>query len=138
MLPSRTSRSLYLVNELLTESMSSNQQLKQRTGICSCKTRISQASIIIGIAVEIESFKTKLNLTVLTGKCLEVASLTLRNATKKIREQRVSAHLLIYPFLFSKLSLGFGLDFEFGLGLMLGLYLGLELGLGPELGLGLE
>ena len=55
---------------------------------------------------------------------------------KRIREQRVSAHLLIYSFWFFKLLLGFGLDFEFGLGLTLGLDLGLEFGLG--LGLGLE
>ena len=32
--------------------------------------------------------------------------------TKRIREQKVNAHL----FLICKLSLGFGLDFEFGLG----------------------
>ena len=57
---------------------------------------------------------------------------------KRIREQRVSAHLLIYSFLFFKLSLGFGLDFEVGLGLTLGLDLGLEFGLGLGLWLGLE
>ena len=34
---------------------------------------------------------------------------------KRIREQRVSAHLLIYSFLFITLTLRFGLDFEFGL-----------------------
>ena len=47
---------------------------------------------------------------------------------KIIREQRVSAPLLI--FVFFKLTLGFGLDFEFGLGLefWFGLGLGLELG----------
>ena len=44
--------------------------------------------------------------------------------TKRIKEQRVSAHLLIYSILFFKLSLGFGLDFEFGLELTLGLELG--------------
>ena len=53
---------------------------------------------------------------------------------KRIREQRVSAHLFIYSFLFFNLSLGFGLDFEFGLGLTLGL----EFGLGLGLWLGLE
>ena len=49
--------------------------------------------------------------------------LVLRYVTpiKRIREQRVSAYLLIYSFLFFKLSLGFGLDFEFGFGLTLGL-----------------
>ena len=57
---------------------------------------------------------------------------------KRIREQRASTHLLIYSFLFFKLSLGFRLDFEFGLGLTLGLDLGLEFGLGLGLGLGLE
>ena len=36
---------------------------------------------------------------------------------KRIREQKVSTHLLIYTFSFFKLSLGFGLDFEFGLGI---------------------
>ena len=56
---------------------------------------------------------------------------------KRIREQRVSAYLLIYSFFF-KLLLEFGLDFEFGLGLTLGLDLGLEFGLGLGLGLGLE
>ena len=35
--------------------------------------------------------------------------------------------MLIYSFLFFKLSLGFGLDFEFRLGLMLGLEFGLGL-----------
>ena len=55
---------------------------------------------------------------------------------KKITEQRVRAHLLIF-FLRQKLSLGFGLEFEFGLGLTLGLELGLEFGLGLGLGLGL-
>ena len=44
----------------------------------------------------------------------------------------MSAHLLIYSFMFFKLSLGFWLDFEFGLGLTLGLDLGLEFGLGLE------
>ena len=48
---------------------------------------------------------------------------------KRIREQRVRAHLLIYSFSFFKLSLGFGLDFEFGLELTLGLDVGLEFGL---------
>ena len=66
-----------------------------------------------------------------------MASVTLRNAIQKIREQKVSAHLLIYSFLFFKLSLGFGLDFEFGLGLTLGLDLGLEFGLDLGLGFGL-
>ena len=63
--------------------------------------------------------------------------LVLRYVTpiKRIREQRVSAHLL---FLFFKLLLGFGLDFEFGFGLTLGLDLRLEFGLGLGLGLGLE
>ena len=45
---------------------------------------------------------------------------------KRIREQKVSAHLL---FFFFKLSIWFGLDFEFRLRLMLGL----EFGLGLEL-----
>ena len=65
-----------------------------------------------------------------------MAKITLRTVTpiKRIREQRVSTHLLIYSVLFFKLSLGFGLDFEFGLGLMLGLDLGLEFGLGLGLG----
>ena len=36
---------------------------------------------------------------------------------KRIREQKVNAHLLIYSFLFIELTLRFGLDFEFGLGL---------------------
>ena len=49
---------------------------------------------------------------------------------KRIKNQRGSAHLLLYSFLFFKLSLGFGLDFEFGLGLELGLEFGLGLGLG--------
>ena len=47
---------------------------------------------------------------------------------KKIREQRVSAYLLIYSFVFFKSTLGFGLDFEFGLEFTLGLGLGLGLG----------
>ena len=66
--------------------------------------------------------------------------LVLRYVTriKRIREQRVSAHLLFYFFLFFKLWLGFGLDFEFGLALMLGLDIGLEFGLGLGSGLGLE
>ena len=70
----------------------------------------------------------------------EVASTVLRYITplKRIREQRVSAHLLIYSFLFFELLSGFGLDFEFGLGLMLALDLGLEFGFGLGLGLGLE
>ena len=42
----------------------------------------------------------------------------------------MSAHLLIYSFLFFKLLLAFGLDFELGLGLMLGLEFGLGLGIG--------
>ena len=69
---------------------------------------------------------------------MEVASITLHNAdvVERIREERVSIQLLIYSFLFFKLSLGFGLDFEFRLGLTL--ELGLEFGLGLELGLGLE
>ena len=62
--------------------------------------------------------------------------LVLRYVTpiKRIREERVSAHLLIYSFLLFKLSLRFGLDFEFMLGLMLWLDLGLEFGLGLGLG----
>ena len=66
-----------------------------------------------------------------------MANVTLRNAHKRIREQRVSAHLLIYSFLFFKFTVGFGLDFELGLDLALGLDLGIEfgLGLGSELGL---
>ena len=56
---------------------------------------------------------------------------------KRIREKRVSAHLR-HSFLFFKLSLEFGLDFEFGLGLTLLLELGLEFWLGLGLGLGLE
>ena len=55
---------------------------------------------------------------------------------KRIREQRVSTYLLIYSFLFFKLSLGFELDFEFGLRLTLGLDLGLEFGLGLGWGYG--
>ena len=47
---------------------------------------------------------------------------------KRLREQRVSAHLIIYSFLFFKLSLGFGLGFEFGKELTLGLDLVLEFG----------
>ena len=38
--------------------------------------------------------------------------------------------MLIYSFLFFKLLLAFGLDFELGLGLMLGLEFGLGLGIG--------
>ena len=53
---------------------------------------------------------------------------------KRIRKERVSAHLFMYSFLIFKLTLGFGLDFEFGLGLMLGLVFGLDLGLGLGLG----
>ena len=51
---------------------------------------------------------------------------------QRTREQRLSAHLLIYSSLFFKLSLplGFGRDFEFGLGLTLVLELWLEFGLG--------
>ena len=73
-------------------------------------------------------------------KLKEVASITVCYVTpiKRIREQRVSAHLFIYSFLLFKLLLGFGLDFEFGLGLTLGLDLGLEFGLGLGLGLELE
>ena len=48
---------------------------------------------------------------------------------RRIREQKVSAHMFVYSFLFFKLSLGFGLDFEFGLGVELRLDLGLEFGL---------
>ena len=51
----------------------------------------------------------------------EVAGVMFRNAHKKMTEQRLNAHLLLYSFLFFKLLLGFGLDFEFGLGLTLGL-----------------
>ena len=75
------------------------------------------------------------DMTFLTRKWLALRYVT---PIKRIREQRVSAHSLIYSFLFSKLSLGFGLDFEFGLGLTLGLDLALEFGLGLGLGLGLE
>ena len=53
---------------------------------------------------------------------------------KKIREQR--ANLLIYSFLFFKLSSGFGLDFELGLGLTLRFRLWFKFGLGLGLGLG--
>ena len=53
---------------------------------------------------------------------------------KRIRDQRVSTQLLIYSFLFFKLTLEFGLDFKFGLGLTLGLEFGLGLGLRLELG----
>ena len=57
-------------------------------------------------------------------------SVTLQNAHRVNKRPRVSAHLPIYSFLFSKLSLGFGLDFEFWLGLLaLGIALGLEFGL---------
>ena len=59
---------------------------------------------------------------------------------KRISEQRVSTHLLIYRysfFSFFKLMLWFRLDFEFALGLTLGLELGLKFGLGLGLGLGL-
>ena len=59
----------------------------------------------------------------------------LLNAHKEKREQRVSAHLLIYFFLF-KLLLGFGIDFDVGLGLLFELELGLKFGLGSWLGLG--
>ena len=38
---------------------------------------------------------------------------------KRIRKQRVSAHLLIYQLLFFMLLLGFGLDLEYGLGVTL-------------------
>ena len=49
---------------------------------------------------------------------------------KRVREQRVKHSFsdLTNSFLFLKLMLRFGLDFEFGLGLTLGL--GLEFGLG--------
>ena len=57
---------------------------------------------------------------------------------KRTRELKVSAHLLIYSFLFFKLLLGFGLDFKFGLGLRLGLDLEVEFELGLGLRLGLE
>ena len=70
-----------------------------------------------------------------TGKWLVLRYVT---PIKRIRELRVSGHLLIYSFLFFKLSLGFGLDFEFGLGLTLGLDVGLEFWLDLGLGLGLE
>ena len=40
---------------------------------------------------------------------------------KQMTEQRLNAHLFRYSFLFFKLLLGFGLDFEFGLRLTLGL-----------------
>ena len=46
--------------------------------------------------------------------------------TKRKREQRVSTeHSFIHSFLFFKVLLGFGLDFEFGLGLEFRLGLGL-------------
>ena len=63
----------------------------------------------------------------------ELASITLLNAHKENKRAKSEcSYTLIY--LFFKLLLGFGLDFEFGLGLALGLDLGLEFGLG----LGLE
>ena len=40
---------------------------------------------------------------------MEVAWLHYVTPIKKVREQRVSTHLLIYSFLFFKLLLGFGL-----------------------------
>ena len=55
----------------------------------------------------------------------DVASVTLRNAHKEIKRTKSEhsiAHLLF--FIFFKLLLGFGLDFEFGLELMLGLEFG--------------
>ena len=61
-----------------------------------------------------------------------MASITLHNAhkeNKRAKSEHSFAHLP-YSFLFFKLSLGFGLDFEFGLRLTLGLDLGLEFGLG--------
>ena len=65
-----------------------------------------------------------------------MATVTLCNAQKVNKraksEQRSFAPLL---FLFFKLLLKFGSDFEFGLGLMLRLELGFEFGLGLELGL---
>ena len=73
--------------------------------------------------------------------CFSLFSITFHNAhmVEGIREERVSTHLLIYSFLFFKLSLEvFWLDFELRLGLTLELELGLEFGLGLELGLGLE
>ena len=47
---------------------------------------------------------------------MEVGSIMLRYSVtpiNRIREQRVSAHLLVYSFLFFKLSLGFGLQIGF-------------------------
>ena len=71
-------------------------------------------------------------------KCRKWLVLRYVTPIKRIKEQRVSAHLLLYSFLFFQLSLGFRLNFDFGLRLMLGLDLGLEFGLGLGLGLGLE
>ena len=69
----------------------------------------------------------------------EVGRVPLRKAYKENkRAKTISAHLLIYSFLFFALSLEFGLDLEVGLKLTLGLELGLELELGLRLGLGLE
>ena len=49
-----------------------------------------------------------------------MASVTwYKTSIKRIREQRVSTYLLIYSFLFFKLMLEFGLNFEFKLGLTL-------------------
>ena len=75
-------------------------------------------------------------LTILPNKIKEVASRLLHFVTpiKRIKEQRTSAHLFIYSFLFFKLLLEFGLNFEFGSGLTLGLEFGLDL----DLGLGLK
>ena len=59
-----------------------------------------------------------------------MASITLRNThkeNKRAKSECSFAHLL---FLFFKLSLWPGLDFEFGLGLTLGLEFGFGLGLG--------
>ena len=50
-----------------------------------------------------------------------MASITLCNTHKENTTARVSAHVLIYSFLFFKLLLEFGLDFELGLKLRLDL-----------------
>ena len=68
-----------------------------------------------------------------TRKWLLICYVTPINRKK---EQTVSAHFLIYSFLFFKLSLRFRLDFAFGLGVMLGLELGLDFGFGLGLELG--
>ena len=59
-----------------------------------------------------------------------MASITLRNAHKENKRAMSECSFTDLLFLFFKLSLRFGLDFEFGLGLKLGLEFGLGLGLG--------